>query len=134
MHSFNFIYNVYLTQISTSVAISICKPDEIMPRSTSRRLESPLLYFLDIVLMQHMFITVPDPPAGLRDILLEEGPEAFAKKVRKHKGLLLMDTTFRDAHQSLLATRVRSYDLKRISPYVAHRFNNLYSLENWGGM
>ena len=45
-----------------------------------------------------------------------------------------MDTTFRDAHQSLLATRVRTYDLKRISPYVSHRFNNLFSIENWGGM
>lgn len=44
-----------------------------------------------------------------------------------------MDTTFRDAHQSLLATRVRSYDLLRISPFVAHKFNNLYALENWGG-
>lgn len=44
-----------------------------------------------------------------------------------------MDTTFRDAHQSLLATRVRSRDILKISPFVAHYFNNLYSLENWGG-
>jgi pyruvate carboxylase len=44
-----------------------------------------------------------------------------------------MDTTFRDAHQSLLATRVRTHDLLKISPFVAHKFNNLYSLENWGG-
>lgn len=44
-----------------------------------------------------------------------------------------MDTTFRDAHQSLLATRVRTHDLLKISPYVAHKFSNLYSLENWGG-
>lgn len=44
-----------------------------------------------------------------------------------------MDTTYRDAHQSLLATRVRSHDLLKISPYVANKFNNLYSLENWGG-
>lgn len=76
---------------------------------------------------------VPEPPPGLRNVIKEEGPQAFAKKVREHKGLLLMDTTFRDAHQSLLATRVRTHDLKRISPYVSHRFNNLYSLENWGG-
>lgn len=64
---------------------------------------------------------------------MREGPEAFAKKVRSQKNLLLMDTTFRDAHQSLLATRVRTHDLVKISPYVAHNFNNLYSLENWGG-
>lgn len=44
-----------------------------------------------------------------------------------------MDTTFRDAHQSLLATRVRSHDLLMIAPFVAHKFSNLYSLENWGG-
>ncbi|XP_055908879.1 pyruvate carboxylase, mitochondrial isoform X2 [Eupeodes corollae] len=76
---------------------------------------------------------VTEPPKGLRDILKSQGPEAFAKEVRSRKNLLLMDTTFRDAHQSLLATRVRSHDLLKISPYVAHKFNNLYALENWGG-
>ncbi|KQS70326.1 pyruvate carboxylase, mitochondrial isoform X2 [Drosophila erecta] len=76
---------------------------------------------------------VTEPPKGLREVLVCEGPEAFAKEVRNRKELLLMDTTFRDAHQSLLATRVRSHDLLKISPYVAHKFNNLYSLENWGG-
>lgn len=70
---------------------------------------------------------------GFRDILTEQGPEAFAKAVRNHKGLLLMDTTFRDAHQSLLATRVRTHDLLKISPFVAQNFSSLYSLENWGG-
>lgn len=44
-----------------------------------------------------------------------------------------MDTTFRDAHQSLLATRVRTYDMKKISPFVAHNLNSLFALENWGG-
>lgn len=73
------------------------------------------------------------PPTGFRDILLREGPEGFARAVRSHEGLLLMDTTFRDAHQSLLATRVRTHDLKKISPYVAHSFNKLFSIENWGG-
>uniref|UniRef100_A0AAY4BTT9 pyruvate carboxylase n=1 Tax=Denticeps clupeoides TaxID=299321 RepID=A0AAY4BTT9_9TELE len=79
--------------------------------------------------------TVPigEPPLGFRDVLLKEGPEGFARAVRQHKGLLLMDTTFRDAHQSLLATRVRTHDLKKIAPFVAHNFNNLFSLENWGG-
>ncbi|KAJ6636261.1 Pyruvate carboxylase, mitochondrial [Pseudolycoriella hygida] len=76
---------------------------------------------------------VTEPPKGLREIYKTQGPEAFAKAVRGKKELLLMDTTFRDAHQSLLATRVRTHDLLKISPYVAHNFNNLYSLENWGG-
>ncbi|KAK9512584.1 hypothetical protein O3M35_000978 [Rhynocoris fuscipes] len=75
----------------------------------------------------------PEPPKGLRHILETQGPEAFAKAVRSKKRLLLMDTTFRDAHQSLLATRVRSRDILKISPYVAHYFHDLYSLENWGG-
>lgn len=70
---------------------------------------------------------------GFRDVLLRDGPEGFTKAVRAHRGLLLMDTTFRDAHQSLLATRVRTHDLKMISPFVSHNFNNLFSLENWGG-
>ncbi|XP_031636722.1 pyruvate carboxylase, mitochondrial isoform X2 [Contarinia nasturtii] len=76
---------------------------------------------------------VTEPPKGLRDILVKDGPKAFAKAVRDRKELLLMDTTFRDAHQSLLATRVRTHDLLKISPFVAHKMNNLYSLENWGG-
>lgn len=78
-------------------------------------------------------MTDENPPKGWKDVLREEGPEGFAKAVRNHKGLLLMDTTFRDAHQSLLATRVRTYDLKRISPFVSHNLNELFSLENWGG-
>lgn len=73
------------------------------------------------------------PPYGLKDVLRAEGPEGFAKAVRKNQGTMITDTTFRDAHQSLLATRVRTHDLLKISPYVAHNFSNLYSLENWGG-
>ena len=77
--------------------------------------------------------TDQDPPRGWRNVLLEHGPEAFAKLVRNHKNLLLTDTTMRDAHQSLLATRVRTRDLARISPFVSHNMNRLFSLENWGG-
>ncbi len=46
---------------------------------------------------------------------------------------MLTDTTLRDAHQSLLATRMRTYDMLKISPFLAHNFSSLYSLENWGG-
>ncbi|KAJ6652168.1 hypothetical protein lerEdw1_013129, partial [Lerista edwardsae] len=73
------------------------------------------------------------PTSGFRDVLLRKGPSGFAKAIRHHKGLLLMDTTFRDAHQSLLATRVRTHDLKKIAPFVAHNFSSLFSIENWGG-
>jgi len=66
-------------------------------------------------------------------VLRQRGPEGFAKAVHNHRGLLLMDTTFRDAHQSLLATRVRTYDMKKIAPFIAHRLSPLFALENWGG-
>jgi len=74
-----------------------------------------------------------EPPKSWRQIYLDQGPEALAKAVRAHKPLLLMDTTFRDAHQSLLATRVRTTDLLKIAPFVAHNLNSLFSVENWGG-
>ena len=57
------------------------------------------------------------PPAGLKQVLEAGGPTAFAKAVRENQGLLLTDTTWRDAHQSLLATRVRTRDLLAIAPY-----------------
>lgn len=73
------------------------------------------------------------PPSGWRQVLLEEGPAKFAKKTREAKSTLITDTTMRDAHQSLLATRVRTLDLLRVSPFVAHSLPQLYSLEMWGG-
>jgi pyruvate carboxylase len=73
------------------------------------------------------------PPAGTRQLLDELGPEKFAEWTRAQTRLLLTDTTFRDAHQSLLATRVRSHDMLAIANYVAHNLHGLYSLEMWGG-
>ncbi|KAI0540710.1 pyruvate carboxylase [Xylaria digitata] len=70
---------------------------------------------------------------GWRQILLDQGPKGFAKAVRQYKGCLLMDTTWRDAHQSLLATRVRTVDLLGIAKETSHALSNLYSLECWGG-
>lgn len=70
---------------------------------------------------------------GWRNIIVEQGPKAFAKAVRDYKGCLLMDTTWRDAHQSLLATRVRTIDLLNIAKETSHALSNLYSLECWGG-
>ncbi|KAJ3260755.1 pyruvate carboxylase [Boothiomyces macroporosus] len=70
---------------------------------------------------------------GWRNILVSEGPEAFCAAVRKHPGLLIMDTTWRDAHQSLLATRVRTIDIARIATQTSHVFKNMFALECWGG-
>ena len=73
------------------------------------------------------------PPRGWRNVLLEEGPAEFAKQVRNFNGTLLMDTTWRDAHQSLLATRVRTIDLATIAPTTAHALAGAFALECWGG-
>ena len=72
-------------------------------------------------------------PDGTRTLLQNMGPEKFAQWVRAEKRLLLTDTTFRDAHQSLLATRLRTHDMLRIAPYYAARLSHLFSLEMWGG-
>ncbi|KIK07732.1 hypothetical protein K443DRAFT_672996 [Laccaria amethystina LaAM-08-1] len=70
---------------------------------------------------------------GWRNIIVEEGPEAFAKAVRNYPGTLIMDTTWRDAHQSLLATRLRTTDMVNIAKETSYALANAYSLECWGG-
>ncbi|MGV9745980.1 pyruvate carboxylase [Rhodococcus zopfii] len=73
------------------------------------------------------------PPAGSRQRLLELGPDGFARALREQKALAVTDTTFRDAHQSLLATRVRSKDLLTVAGHVARMTPELLSIEAWGG-
>ena len=74
------------------------------------------------------------PPAeGSRQRLAALGPEAFAAELRAQRAVAVTDTTFRDAHQSLLATRVRTRDLLAVAPHVAATAPQLLSLECWGG-
>jgi pyruvate carboxylase len=73
------------------------------------------------------------PPPGTRDKLRELGPEKFAQWVLKEKRLLVTDTTFRDAHQSLLAARMRTADMLACANSIARRAPQLFSLEMWGG-
>jgi pyruvate carboxylase len=77
-------------------------------------------------------LTVP-APSGSRQRLLELGPEGFARSLRDQKSLAVTDTTFRDAHQSLLATRVRTTGLLGVAGHVARMTPQLLSLECWGG-
>ena len=74
-----------------------------------------------------------DIHTGWRDILLAEGPKAFATRVRDHPRILVTDCTMRDAQQSLLATRVRTVDMANIAPDVNLAYMKAYSLECWGG-
>ncbi len=75
----------------------------------------------------------PGSKPGSKQRLDELGPEKFAAWMLAQKAVLLTDTTMRDAHQSLLATRFRTRDLERIAPYYASLVPNLFSMECWGG-
>ncbi|MBF0168107.1 MAG: pyruvate carboxylase [Alphaproteobacteria bacterium] len=78
---------------------------------------------------------LPDapPPAGTREMFKKLGAKGFAQWMRDQKRVLITDTTMRDAHQSLLATRMRSHDMYAIAPTYAHLLPGLLSLECWGG-
>src|SRR5699024_6284878 len=72
-------------------------------------------------------------PDGTKQLLDKHGPEYVANWLKDQEKVLLTDTTFRDAHQSLLATRVRTKDLERIADPTARLIPELFSLEMWGG-
>jgi pyruvate carboxylase len=73
------------------------------------------------------------PPPGTKQVLEREGPAGIVKLLRKDRRVRYTDTTWRDAHQSLLATRLRTYDIARVAPATAHLCADLFSLEMWGG-
>ncbi|OBK15568.1 pyruvate carboxylase [Mycobacterium asiaticum] len=73
------------------------------------------------------------PPPGSKQRLVQLGPEGFARWLRESPAVGVTDTTFRDAHQSLLATRVRTSGLMMVAPYLARTMPQLLSVECWGG-
>ncbi|QKW07553.1 pyruvate carboxylase [Streptomyces sp. NA04227] len=109
------------TKLLTYLAdVTVNKPNGERPQSIDPTTKLPVL---------------PDiaPPAGSKQRLVELGPEGFARHLRESPLLGVTDTTFRDAHQSLLATRVRTKDLLAVAPAVARTTPELLSLECWGG-
>ncbi|PKR82146.1 pyruvate carboxylase [Brumimicrobium salinarum] len=72
-------------------------------------------------------------PKGTKDLLTELGPEEFSKWLSKEKKIHYTDTTMRDAHQSLLATRMRTYDLEKVAKGFAMNHPEVFSMEVWGG-
>ncbi len=74
-----------------------------------------------------------EPGYGTRNLLDEKGPKAVANWMLEQKRLLLTDTTMRDGHQSLLATRMRSLDMINAAPFYSSKLPNLFSVECWGG-
>ncbi|WP_242342579.1 pyruvate carboxylase [Anaeromyxobacter terrae] len=108
----------YLSEVVVNGSPGVAKP------LRSAELREPRLPRVDVT---------SAPPRGTRDLLLERGPEGLARWALEEKRLLFTDTTMRDAHQSLLATRVRTGDLVRIAPATARLAAGLFSLELWGG-
>ena len=97
---------------------------EMKGRDTPKRSPAPMLPRADLS---------KAPPPGLRDELKRLGPQKFAQWLKSQKKVFLTDTTLRDAHQSLFATRMRTRDMLPIAPYYARLAPNLLSLECWGG-
>jgi len=109
------------TRLLTYLAdVTVNKPNGERPRSIDPTTKLPEL-------------PAADPRPGSKQKLTELGPEGFARWLRESPTLGVTDTTFRDAHQSLLATRVRTKDLLAVAPVVAHTLPELLSLECWGG-
>jgi pyruvate carboxylase len=112
------------TRILTYIGDTIVNGNpETRGRPRPARLETPKL----------PQVALTDPPPGARQRLEELGPERFAKWMLAEERVLLTDTTLRDAHQSLLATRMRTIDMIAIAPYYASLVPQLFSLECWGG-
>ncbi|OSQ43220.1 pyruvate carboxylase [Marivita geojedonensis] len=78
-------------------------------------------------------LRVETPPAGTKTLLDEKGPQAVADWLAAQKQVLITDTTMRDGHQSLLATRMRSIDMIKVAPAYAANLPQLFSVECWGG-
>lgn len=78
-------------------------------------------------------VKIPEHREGLRQILLDRGADGFVRWIKEQDKLLVSDTTFRDAHQSLLATRVRTKDMLKIAEATSVLAKDLFSLEMWGG-
>jgi pyruvate carboxylase len=123
-------------------------PHLLTARSSADRGTRLLTYLADVTVNQphgpapvsvdpatklpHISLDVPAPD-GTRQQLLALGPEQFARRLREQTAVAVTDTTFRDAHQSLLATRVRTRDLLTVAGHVARTTPQLWSLEAWGG-
>ncbi|WP_125105736.1 MULTISPECIES: pyruvate carboxylase [Gulosibacter] len=100
--------------------VTVNKPNGERPATAQPRLKLPAL-------------KAAGEPTGQRQLLRELGPTGWAAQLRADPRLRVTDTTFRDAHQSLLATRVRTTDLLEVAPHVAHQLPELLSMEAWGG-
>jgi len=141
----DFVNNRYTTRFIDTT------PDLFNFRRRQDRATKLLTYIADVTVNGHPEVrdrprppedaaepVVPDYPPlakldGSRQVLDRDGPEGLARWMKAQKRVLITDTTMRDAHQSLLATRMRSFDITRIAQAYSRGLPNLFSLECWGG-
>ncbi|MBL7682889.1 MAG: pyruvate carboxylase [Flavipsychrobacter sp.] len=97
---------------------------DVKVKHDGRKFEKPIVPAFDSLLPY---------PKGTKDLLTELGPDAFAQWLKNEKQIHYTDTTFRDAHQSLLATRMRTYDMMKVAKSFAMNHPNTFSMEVWGG-
>ncbi len=123
------------------------RPGLLAPRVSADRATRLLTYLADVTVNQpngpvttrvrprSKLPPLPDAavPPGARDRLIAQGPSEFARSLRAANDVAVTDTTFRDAHQSLLATRMRTRDLLHVAKHVSHLTPQLLSMEAWGG-
>ncbi|MCX2453134.1 pyruvate carboxylase [Pedobacter sp. PLR] len=107
----------YLGEVSVNGNPDVLEVDE------NKRLEKPIVPKVD----------VQSYPKGSKDLLTALGPEEFSKWLKAEKKIHYTDTTFRDAHQSLLATRMRTYDMLKVAEGFAKHHPQTFSMEAWGG-
>ncbi|NUB43791.1 pyruvate carboxylase [Fertoebacter nigrum] len=139
-----FLNNTYTTKFIDTT------PELFTFKKRRDRATKILTYIADITVNGHpetagrakpaADIKVPKPPAlrgepmmGTRNLLEQQGPQAVADWMAAQTKLLITDTTMRDGHQSLLATRMRSIDMIRVTPAYAANMGSLFSVECWGG-
>jgi len=104
--------------------VSLNGNPDVKVRDDSKVFEKPVLPLVEM----H-----PNPPFGTKNLLAELGPEKFCEWLKDQKQVFYTDTTMRDAHQSLLATRMRTIDMLKVARSFAMAFPQTFSLEVWGG-
>ncbi|HXS37718.1 MAG TPA: pyruvate carboxylase [Flavipsychrobacter sp.] len=97
---------------------------DVKVKNNDKQFEKPIVPAYD---------TTAPYPKGTKDLLTELGPEEFSKWLKNEKKIHYTDTTFRDAHQSLLATRMRTYDMLKVAKSFAMHHPQTFSMEVWGG-
>ena len=124
------LFNIKLSQDRTSKVVQFLA-DVSVNGNSDVKTKDPKRVFTTPKVPRY---NLSDPfPKGTKDMLTELGPEAFCKWLLEEKKIHFTDTTMRDAHQSLLATRMRSYDMLKIASSFAKNHPNTFSMEVWGG-